>query len=289
MARSPRGKTVKNNRLRKLLWPEPIWRKALVFVVVLIVIDIAVMYGAAQWYINKHKNEPLTIGTTFISDYAESFGLDPEETLDAILSDLAIKRIRLVSYWKKIEPSPGQYDFSELDWQFAMAEKRDAKVSLVIGLRQPRWPECHEPEWVHSMSKEQWQPALYNFIAATVDRYKNRPALMEYQLENEFFMEVFGECTDFDGKRLVEEFNLVKGLDGKHPVIVSRSNNWIGIPIGSPTPDQFAISVYKRVWDATITKRYFEYPLPAWFYASLAGLEELVSGRDMIIHRQINH
>ncbi|HLG91144.1 MAG TPA: hypothetical protein VI336_03255, partial [Candidatus Saccharimonadales bacterium] len=52
----------------------------------------------------------------------------------------------------------------------------------------------------------------------------------------------------------------------------------------TPTPDRFAISVYKRVWDAAITKRYFEYPLPPWFYAVLAGSEELWSGKDMIIH-----
>jgi hypothetical protein len=67
-------------------------------------------------------------------------------------------------------------------------------------------------------------------------------------------------------------------------VIVSRSDNWIGIPVGQPTPDQFAISVYKRVWDATVTHRYYEYPLPAKFYASLAGSEELLSGKDMLIH-----
>jgi hypothetical protein len=77
---------------------------------------------------------------------------------------------------------------------------------------------------------------------------------------------------------------MVKKADPKHPVIISRSNNWVGIPIGKPTPDEFSVSVYKRVWDTTVTKRYFEYPQPAWTYASLAGAEELLSGKNMIVH-----
>lgn len=242
------------------------------------------MYGVGQWYIQKHSDEPLIIGTTFISDYAKSFGLEPKQTLEAILSDLGVKQVRLVSYWKHIEKEPGTYDFSDLDWQFNMANKYGTKVSLAVGMRQPRWPECHDPGWARAMPKKEWEPKLHQFITVVVNRYKNNPALASYQLENEFFMEVFGDCPDFDRERLVREFNLVKSLDPAHPVIISRSNNWIGIPVGKPTPDQFGISVYKRVWDATITKRYYEYPLPAHFYAALAGFGELATGKSMVIH-----
>lgn len=244
------------------------------------------MYGIGQWYIHRHDQQPLTLGATFIPDYAESFGLDPKATLRAMLSDLKLKQVRLVSYWSDIEPTSGHYDFSKLDWQFALANQYGAKVSLSIGLRQPRWPECHEPNWVNIDPNNQpaWKPQLFKYMEAVVNHYKNNPALGSYELENEFFMKVFGECKDFDRSRLVDEFNLVKAMDPSHKVIISRSDNWIGIPIGKPTPDEFAISVYKRVWDATITHRYFEYPLPAWFYAALAGGEELVSGKDMIIH-----
>lgn len=244
------------------------------------------MYGVAQWYIHKHKAQQLVIGASFIPDYAEGFGLDPKDTLNAMLGDLKLKQVRLVSYWSDIEASPGHYDFSKLDWQFALANKYGTKVSLSIGLRQPRWPECHEPNWakIDPNNKAAWQPQLYKFIEAVVNHYKNNPALQDYELENEFFLKVFGMCTDFDRSRLVDEYNLVKAMDTKHEVIVSRSDNWIGIPVGKPTPDEFAISIYKRVWDATITHRYFEYPLPAWFYSALAGSEELLSGKDMIVH-----
>jgi hypothetical protein len=268
------------------VWRGSFWRNAMVILLAVAVFFTACSYGIAQWYIHKHANEPLVIGTTFVPDYADSYGLDEYDTLNAIFSDLKIKHIRLVSYWNDIETSPGHYDFSKLDWQFALANKYGAKVSLAIGMRQPRWPECHEPDFIHvdSAHPQQWEPQLNAYMKAVIGHYKNNPALDSYQLENEFFMSVFGDCKDFSRDRLVSEFNMVKKQDPNHPVLISRSNNWVGIPVGPPTPDEFSISVYKRVWDATITHRYFEYPQPAWTYATLAGAEELLSGRNMVIH-----
>ncbi len=266
------------------LWCGSIWRKAGLIITAIAVLFLGTSYGIAQWYIHKYANEPLVLGTTFVPDYAQSFGLDPHQTLNAIFSDLGMKHVRLVSYWNDVEPTPGHYDFSTLDWEFAMANQYHAKVSLAIGIRQPRWPECHQPDWVNMNDKTQWQPQLYSYMNAVINRYKNNPALQNYQLENEFFMKVFGTCTDFNRYRLTYELNMVKKADPAHPVIISRSNNWVGIPIGQPVPDEFSVSVYKRVWDATITHRYFEYPQPAWTYATLAGTEELWSGKNMVIH-----
>lgn len=267
-------------------WHRGFWRRLSFVGLSLVVFFTAYSFAVSQWYINKHKDQSLVLGATFIPDYAAGFGLDPKDTLNAMLSGLKLKQVRLVSYWEDIEPSPGHYDFSKLDWQFDMAAKYGAKVSLAIGLRQPRWPECHSPSWINIDPKNQpaWRPQLNKFIEAVIMHYKNNPALQDYELENEYFLKVFGECTDFSRARLVDEYNLTKALDGRHKVIVSRSDNWVGIPVGQPTPDEFAISVYKRVWDATFTHRYFEYPLPARFYSMLAGSEELLSGKDMIIH-----
>ncbi|HVS79053.1 MAG TPA: hypothetical protein VHD84_02055 [Candidatus Saccharimonadales bacterium] len=268
------------------------WLRRVGFILAAIVILItSVLYGIAEWYIHKHNSEPLVLGASFIPDYAESYGLNPQQTLQAMLEPasqggLGLKQVRLVSYWSDTEPTPGHYDFSTLDWEFALANKYGAKVSLSIGLRQPRWPECHQPSWVSitPTNGSSWEPQLYSFMHKVVARYKDNPALSDYELENEFFMKVFGTCQNFDRNRLVSEFNMVKKWDPDHKVIVSRSDNWIGIPIGKPTPDEFAISVYKRVWDNMVTHRYFEYPLPPWFYAALAGSEEILSGKDMIIH-----
>lgn len=242
------------------------------------------MYGIARWYIAEYSNQPFQLGATFVPNYAGYFGLDKKETLRAMLGDLGLRNIRFVSYWSDIEASEGTYDFSELDWQFEMAKEYDAKVSLALGLRQPRWPECHMPEWAETLPKSEWEPRLKTFIGAVVERYKNHPQLESYQLENEFFLTVFGECKDFDRDRLVSEFNLVRQLDPNHKLIVSMSNNAIGTPIGQPVPDEWAISVYKRVWDKTLTKRYFEYPIPAWYYAFRAGFVQITRGHNSFIH-----
>jgi hypothetical protein len=193
--------------------------------------------------------------------------------------------LRLVSYWDAMEPAPGKYDFSQLDWQFQKAEAAGAKISLSLGLRQPRWPECHAPSWVDTTKPaSQWQPQLEQYITAVVNRYKDSPALDSYQIENEYFLKGFGLCNNFDRGRLISEYNLVKKLDPAHPLVVNRSNNGIGIPVNEPKPDEYGISIYKRVWDAGITHRYLEYPFPAWYYAFLAGAQKIHDGRDMRIH-----
>lgn len=202
-----------------------------------------------------------------------------------MINDLGVERVRLVSYWSDYEKEPGVYDFSELDWQFAMAEKANVEVSLAIGLRQPRWPECHMPSWAERIPKEEWAPKLKDYMGATIDRYKNSPVLKSYQLENEYFLKVFGICPDHSRDRLVDEFNFVRSKDPNRKLVVSMSNNAIGTPIGDPTPDEWAISVYKRVYDKTFTRsRYLEYPFPAWYYAFRAGFTEITRGHNSFIH-----
>ncbi len=274
------------DRAKSLLWAERgRFGKGLVLGHLLLVFSLFVMFGIGQWYREKHDDEPLVIGATFIQNYAEYLEVDPRETLDAMINDLGIERFRLVSYWKDHEPQPDQYDFSKLDWQFDMIEEAGGEISLTLGLRQPRWPECHGPDWAMEKPIEEWSQDLNEFMGVVIDRYKNRDVLKEYQLENEYFLSVFGDCPDHSRERLVSEYNYVKEKDPTRPLLVSRSNNatpsW---PIGEPRADVVGASIYKRVYDKTVTRRYFEYPYPAWFYAFLAGATEITTGRNTVIH-----
>jgi hypothetical protein len=274
------------NKLKKAVetvLPKKRWLRRLVIgLVVLGVLATGTMYGIAQWYIQSDRSKPLEMGVSFIPDYAQSLGVDPQQTMDA-LTGIGVKQFRLVSYWSDMERTQGQYDFSQLDWQFKKAEAAHAQVMLTVGLRQPRWPECHIPDWAAKEPASQWQPQLEDFMKAVVERYKDSPALQQYQLENEFFLKGFGTCTDFSRSRLVSEYNLVKKTDPTHSIIVGRSNNALGFPVGQPQPDEFSISVYKRVWDAGFTHRYLEYPYPAWFYGYLAGVQKIFLHKDMVI------
>lgn len=263
-------------------WHKNWWHKLLSVLFVLVVLLLGTMYGIAQWYIHSERSIPLHLGVSFIPDYAESLGVNPEANMDALLG-IGVKQFRLVSYWTDGEPTEGQYNFSQLDWEFQKAEAAHAKIILTLGLRQPRWPECHMPAWAANEPESVWEPQLENYMQAVVERYKNSPSLESYQVENEYFLQGFGTCTNDDRSRLISEYNLVKRLDPKHPIIVTRSDNAIGIPVHQPQPSEFSISIYRRVWDAGVTHRYLEYPFPAWYYGFLAGWQKIADHRDMMI------
>lgn len=266
-------------------WQRSWWHKTIVILASLALISLAGMYGIARWYIAAESKKPLTLGVSFIPDYAQYLGLNPQKTMDALINDTGVRHFRLVSYWSSIEPVKGKYDFSQLDWQFRKAEAAHAKITLVVGLRQPRWPECHMPDWAQKEPSSQWQPQLYSFIQAVAKRYKTSPSLDSYQLENEYFLHGFGICTNYDRQRLIDELHLLKKADSTHPVIITRSNNAIGFPVGQPQPDEFSISIYKRTWNDIIsnaTGQYLEYPWPAWYYGFLAGWQKIFLHKDMI-------
>lgn len=260
------------------------WQKTVLGVVALCGLFLLTIYLAAVVYRFAHRNDPLQYGVTFIPNYARYLGVEPEETMIALRDDLGFRRFRLVSYWSSIEKAPGEYDFSELDWQFEKVAEVNGEVTLAIGIRQPRWPECHIPEMYHGQNIDELYPKLEKFMSAVVDRYKNHPSLESYQLENEFFLKVFGECPDFSRERLEKEYKLVKSIDSDTPIILSLANNYWGVPTGDPRPDIFGVSVYKRVFDYTITKDYFEYPFPSWYYTGRAGLKQLLTGRKTMLH-----
>ncbi len=259
-------------------------KRSLIAISCLVILISGSSYAVALWYQHSQKGKPYKLGVTFIPSYAEYLGVEPQETLSAIISDLGVRQFRLVSYWNKIETSPGIYDFSQLDWQFKSIEKAGGQVSLALGLRQPRWPECHAPAFYDTKQpRSQWQPQLEEYMTAVINRYKSSRALQSYQLENEFFNH-FGACYNFDRGRLADELTLVKKTDPKHPVIISRSNNYAGFALRGPLGDINGISLYRRVWDAAITKRYQTYPFPSWHYAALAGVQKIIKGQDSIIH-----
>lgn len=266
----------------KVFWRKNWWNKLILVIAVLLSVLLITMYVVAQWYIRTNASKPLQLGVSFIPAYSRNLGLDPQANMDA-LTNIGVKHFRFVSYWNEGEVEQGKYNFDQLDWQFRKAEDANAKVILTLGLRQPRWPECHMPDWAANKPKSFWQPKLESYMAAVVERYKDSPSLSKYQLENEYFLKGFGICTDFSRDRLVSEYNLVKKLDPHHPIVVGRSNNALGFPVGQPQPDLFSISVYKRVWDAAFSHRYLEYPQPAWFYGYIAGVQLIYNHKDMIL------
>ena len=218
------------------------------------------------WLAQKPAPENITYGMSFNTLYAVELGLDWQETYDAILDDLGVRHLRLAAHWPMVEPSPGVYNFSELDYQIMRAEEVGATVILGVGRRLPRWPECHIPKWTNSLDEIEYNEALLSYMEQVVLRYKDNPAVIWWQVENEPFLEVFAyeHCGDLDVDLLDREIALVKSLDGSRPVLVTDSGNlgtWVG---AYSRGDVFGTSVYVHLWNPELGP--LKTVLPGWFY-----------------------
>lgn len=263
------------------------WRYGLkVFGLLLLTVGIFIILltaWAVAGFNRRNGDRPMTYGVSYSVKYARELGVDQRAAYLALLDDLRISRFRLMSYWDEAEPEPGRYNFEELDWQMEQAARAGAKVSLAIGLRQPRYPECHPPGWFEQLPPGERKQALYGYITKVVERYRYHPALESWQLENEALNKVFGLCKDFDRRRLVEEFALVKRLDPIHPVIVNVSNEY-GLPVRAPRGDEVGFSVYHTVFEHKILKNYVNYPFTPLFFRARAALIEWYWRRPVMIH-----
>ena len=240
------------------------------------------------FFVGKSKPvEKIDFGVTFSKIYAEELGLDWEETYSAILDDLKVKKIRLIAYWPEIEPSEGNFSFDDLDWQINEAKKRGVEIILAVGRRLPRWPECHEPQWVQNQNlnlpeAEQTRygagknQKLLEYIEKTVNRYKANPSIIAWQIENEPFLGTFGQCPKLDKKFLDKEIALARSLDNPstgsgqaRPIIITESgefSTWIG---AARRADIVGTTLYRKVHGKL---GYIRYPIPAIFYSRKAAL-----------------
>jgi hypothetical protein len=234
-------------------------------------------------YDHRHQNDKLRLGVSFSIKYANELGLDWHNNYLGLLADMNVRHLRLMSYWDLLEPQPGQYNFDDLDWQLLQARKYHADVSLSIGMRQPRWPECHVPEWARNLPASDRNAKLNDFITRVVDRYKDRAEISSWQLENEALLVTFGECRDFDRFRLVKEYQLVKELDSDHPVIINVSDQH-GIPINQPIGDKIGFSIYRRVYNTFLVPFYFDYFLPSLWFKVRAAMIESYLHRPVFVH-----
>ena len=262
--------------------------------ILLIFIIFLFVFGCYLFIGKTEPAEEITWGVNFSQKQAQNLGLDWKETYSALLDDLGVKNIKLATYWDLIEKEEGKYNFDDLDWQIKEAEKGGVKILLVIGMKSPRWPECHIPDWAKKLSKEEQQEKILNLIEKIILRYRDSSTIKYWQVENEPFF-LFGECLTVDKNFLKEEIELVKKLDTK-PVIISDSGElpfWI---TAARMGDEVGITMYKKVWFAIPgflqtksewLKRleigtYVYYPFPPTFYARKAQIIKTLFDKEVI-------
>ena len=129
-----------------------------------------------------NSSRSINWGVTFSAKFSRELGLNPKENLRAILDDLKVDRIRLVAYWDDIGQEKNTFDFSDLDWQINEAQKRNVRIILAIGMKVPRWPECHMPSWAKTLSMEEREKEFKLYLAEIIKRYKNNKAIKIWQV-----------------------------------------------------------------------------------------------------------
>lgn len=210
-------------------------------------------------------------GVTFSPRTAAAYGADPRAAYTALLDEAGVRLVRLPMYWDEVEPTQDAYTFSETDWYMDQAAQRGAQVTLVVGMKVPRWPECHIPSWVPNDAPND---ALHDYIEDTVVRYKDHPALLRWQVENEVRFP-FGECLTPDLALFYEEIDLVRHLDPDTPIQLTVSGEQEVWADSAAQADVLGVSMYRFAWNPTFGLVVFPHP-PSFYSLQRLSLGEAI-------------
>ena len=248
----------------------------------LIVLAILLFISCCYLFIGQASQpEKINWGVNFSQKQAEALGLDWRETYSALIDDLGAKKIKIATHWDLLEPKKDEYIFEDLDQQIEKAEGSSAKILLAIGMKTPRWPECHIPEWAKPLEKGEQQKEVLELIEKIVSRYQESEAINIWQVENEPFFP-FGDCPWSDKEFLGKEISLVKSLDLKNrQVLISDSGEGSFWFAAAKMGDIVGSTMYRKVWFRQI-ESYVSYPLPPVFYWRKANLIDKFFDKEVI-------
>lgn len=232
----------------------------------LIVIFVVVFVFLGNFYYEKSipPAQNIKIGVTFSPNLTKNLGLNWKATFLDILDNLKVRHLRLTSYWTDLEPTDGKFSFDDLDYQLNEAQKRNANVVLVLGAKQPGWPECYTPNWAKALTLAQRQQKTLDFLEAVIERYNDYPTITKWQLENEPLLTYGYGCDQTNQEFLKKELALVKKLDSRRPVVITDSGElsfWVEAMQAS---DIFGTTIYRTVHNPFFG--YSTYPLSPGFY-----------------------
>ena len=226
------------------------------------------------------KTADQNIGITFSPKYAKELKLDPKLTFDKVLNDFNIKFLRIPIYWDEVEVNEGNYNFSDVDYYLDQSLKKNVKVILVLGYKQPRWPECFSPTWAKKLIRNERDLRVLKLVQAEIEHFKKYPNIIAWQIENEPFL-TYGNCDKVNEeteKRVKNEINIVKAADSR-PIIITDSGE-LGIwNKAFKFGDIFGTTLYRDVWNPYFG--YSTYPLPPIFYSLKSDLMRIITGKNV--------
>ncbi len=173
------------------------------------------------------------LGISFRPPQAAAFGLDTQTTLQTLLA-YPFQLIRLGAYWNRIEPQPGSFYPDELDRQIDAAEQAGKQIILCIGpLKTFSYPEffvpahhLKQPFPEHTLITPSAYPPLLTaataFIIRLVERYKQRQAIVAWQLEHEAVDPLGVEHSwRLDASFVEKEVEALRKADPTRPIMMN--------------------------------------------------------------------
>ena len=215
-----------------------------------ILISLGIFFLAVIGYARSipiNENRPIVWGLTYSAEFAEQLGLDWQKAYENILFELKPEKIRLIAYWDEIEKQKGIFDFSKTDWLIQKTEESGISVVFAVGLKVPRWPETHAPDWAKTMSVEDRENVLREYMKKVIERYKNEPVIKIWQVENEPFL-LFGENLGRGKDFLQKEISLVKSIDNTRPVLVTDGGEFGLWYRAAKFGDVFGTTMYRNAY-----------------------------------------
>ncbi len=173
------------------------------------------------------------LGISFRPLQAVAFGLDVPATLQSLLH-YPFQLIRLGAYWNQMEPEPGVFSPTELDWQIDAAEQAGKEIVLCLGpIKSFGYPEffvprhhLREPFPEHRLIRPSAYPGLLqaakDHVARLVERYRDRDGIIAWQLEHEAVDPLGIEHSwRLDATFVEEEARALRKVDSTRPLLMN--------------------------------------------------------------------
>jgi len=157
----------------------------------------------------------VAVGTSFAKWRAEALGLDSHSAFERILA-MRFAVVRLSASWREIE----QFGYADLDWYLAEAEQARQPVLLTIGMKALGWPEFYLPSGLDPQVAAVQRRAIMH-VREVVRRYRDNPALVAWQIENEPFNRSGPQSRTSPRHFVRAEARAVRSLDPDRPQLVT--------------------------------------------------------------------